>query len=254
MQDGFAETPFGRIHYLSAGSGNPLILLHSNGCSAYEYEPVLAPLAERHAVHAWDMPGHGDSDPIGRHFSIEDYSDAVIAFMDALGLQRASVLGSSVGGTICVDLGVRYADRMDRLFIVETPTRTAEEWAANWRTVEQNFGVPTQTAEQLAPRVREVTSQLLARWNVDRNKAGAWTMVDVMWAIRGFDTVGSLARVAPKSIAVLGDKGPVFAGRPLFEQHLPGGRVAVMKDCGHFPMLDDPDGFVRVVEEFFATD
>src|SRR6185437_14187772 len=172
MPDGFVKTAHGRIHYLHAGNGPTLLLLHSNGCSSYEYEEVISRLAERRHVYAWDMPGHGDSDPLSRHYTVGDYADAVIAFMDALGLDRASVLGSSVGGTICVDLGVRHSARIERLVIVEAPACSEAVWAQRWPTVEENFGIPTQTLEQVAARIRNATPALLTRWNIDRNKAG----------------------------------------------------------------------------------
>ncbi|MGZ0248029.1 MAG: alpha/beta fold hydrolase, partial [Alphaproteobacteria bacterium] len=100
--DGFINTGHGRIHYLEQGSGPSVILLHSNGGSAYEYEEMFDQLAKTHRVLAWDMPGHGDSEPITLHYSVEMYADAVVAFMDALDIESASVLGSSIGGAICV--------------------------------------------------------------------------------------------------------------------------------------------------------
>jgi 3-oxoadipate enol-lactonase len=244
----FVKTSHGRIHYLEAGSaGEALVLLHSNGWSAYEYEHVLAPLAARHRVLAWDMPGHGDSEGIARHYTIGDYSDAVIEFMDKLGIAKAHVLGSSVGGSICIDLGARYGARMASLFIVETPARSFEEWGNFWNGVEMTFATAPQSFEQVAPRVARVTPALMTRWNIDRNKAGVRVMMDVMWAIREFDVTVSLPKVAATSFVVYGEAGPVLDGRKVFEKHLPAAEVVVMPRCGHFPMLDEPADFVKVV-------
>src|SRR5207302_9229730 len=145
MKDGFVRTKHGRLHYLEAGRGPAVIMLHSNDNSAYEYEDLMKPLAARHRVIAWEQPGHGDSEPITRHYRVEDYSDAVVAFMDGLGLDKASVMGSSIGGAITADLGARHGARIDKLFIVEAPARGAEEWARNWLTTEKNYSFPTQT-------------------------------------------------------------------------------------------------------------
>jgi pimeloyl-ACP methyl ester carboxylesterase len=250
MRDGFTSTRHGRIHFLEAGSGRPIFLLHSNGNSAYEYEDVMKILAARNRVIAWDQPGHGDSDRITRHHSVEDYSDAVVDCMQSLGLARASVLGASIGGAIATDLGARHAACIDRLFIVEAPVRTPEEWASRWLSTEQNYCFPTQSAQQLAPRLRKVTDQLLERWNLDRNKAGAWTMLDVMWALRDYDVRTAMAKVAAKTLVLYGDKSPVGAGAKAFEQTVPGARLVIMKDCGHFPMLDDPAGLAKVINDF----
>jgi pimeloyl-ACP methyl ester carboxylesterase len=203
MKDGFAATRHGRLHYLEAGSGRPVILLHSNGNSAYEYEELISLLAAHCRVIAWDQPGHGDSEPTGRHFTVEDFSDAVVALMDALGLPAASVMGSSIGGAIAADLGTRRGARIDKLFIVEAPVRTPQEWAKGWANTEKNYAFATQTAEQVAARMRRVDDKLLARWSIDRNKAGRWAMLDVMWALREYDVRAAMPKIG-------------FIGRPGF--------------------------------------
>jgi 3-oxoadipate enol-lactonase len=250
MQDGFASTAYGRVHYLHEGSGAPLILLHSNGCSAYEYEHVIAPLARGRRVIAWDMPGHGDSDPITRHHPVTEYARAVIDLMDTLHIGKASVLGASIGGSICVALGARHAARMDRLILVETPARSAEEAQKNWPRTEKSFGFATQTLEDITPRFRKPTSEFLTRWNIDRNKAGAKAMIDVMWALREYDVVYDMPKVTPKSLLVFGDRGPTIAKLDTFREQMPHARVEVMKDCGHFPMVDAPDEFAAIVGKF----
>jgi 3-oxoadipate enol-lactonase len=250
--DGFVWTADGRIHYLKAGSGPPLILLHSVGCSAYEYVDVLDALGRHRTVYAWDMPGHGDSDPVGRHYTIEDFARAVVNFMDALAIERAAVAGSSIGGTICAALGAHHAARVEALVFVESPLRTPAEWAANWATVEGNFGIPTQTHDQVAARVRAVTPEFLTRWNIDRNKAGAKAMVSAMWAIRGFDMAGALARVQTPSAIVYGDNGPTVNKAREFQELLQGAPLTTLAECGHFPMNDDPEAFTRAVLDAVA--
>ena len=254
MKDGFAATAHGRIHYLEAGSGKPIILLQSNGNSAYEYDEVIPLLAKRHHVIAWDQPGQGDSDPISRHYAVEDYGDAVIALMDALGLKTASVLGSSIGGSITVDLGARHANRIDRLFIVEAPVRSPEQWAEGWLNTELLWTQLSQTHAQVAARLRNLTEPMLQRWNIDRVKAGAWTMVDVMWAIRLFDVNAAMRKVStPHTMAIYGKKSQHanIAG-PLLAKVIPGCKLTLMEGCGHFPMLDDPQELARIVDDFIG--
>jgi pimeloyl-ACP methyl ester carboxylesterase len=247
-RDGFVETSHGRIHYLEAGSGrDTLILLHSNGGSAYEYEEVLDGMGESWRVLAWDMPGHGDSEPITKHYSVEAYADAVIAFMDALGVGSASVLGSSIGGAICVALGARHADRIDVLFPTETPTRSNEVWTNSWPTIEKNYCNPVQTFDQVEPRFRHVTTHHMDRWNVDRQKAGARTMLDVMWALREYDVFSDIPKIATQTCVIFGDQGPTIAGIDNFRKNLPAATVVVMENCGHFPMNDDPEELARIV-------
>lgn len=252
MKDGFVGTRHGRIHYLEAGAGAPLVLLHSNGASAWQYEHVIGSFAERWRVIAMDMPGHGDSDPLTKHTTIETYADAVVALLDAVKIERAAVVGDSVGGSICIALARDHANRTQPVVISETPLRTDKDWSANWPRIEATYSAPTQTMEAIKPRFRAATPELLGRWNTDRNKAGAWTMVDVMWAMREFDHVGSLQKLAGPATAILGAKGNALNNRPVYEEALGKGRVAVLPECGHFPMIDDPALFVREVERLIA--
>lgn len=246
-QDGFANTSHGRIHYLEQGSGAPVILLHSNGGSAYEWEEMFDELAQTHRVLAWDMPGHGDSEPITKHYSVEMYADAVVAFMDSLGIQSASVMGSSIGGGICVALGANHPDRIDVLFPVETPTRSDETWTNSWPTIEKNYCNPVQSFEQVEPRFRHVNTHHMDRWNVDRQKAGARTMLDVMWALRDYDVFSDIPKITTQTCVVYGDAGPTIAGIDNFKTGLPNAPIVVMEDCGHFPMNDAPSELVGII-------
>jgi 3-oxoadipate enol-lactonase len=252
MKTCFVKTSHGRLHYLRAGRGVPLILLHSNGCSAYEYEQAIPLLAKRYDVISWDMPGHGDSDTITRHYTIQDYAGALIEFMDGLGLSKAHVLGSSVGGSICAYMGEHHNDRLESLLFVETPTRSSQDWEGDWALVNHLFGIPTQTAHQLSMRINNVTPEVLLRWNIDRNKAGTRVMFDVMWAIKEYDIVGALAKIQARSLVLFGDKGPVIKGRHNFETKIPDAKMEIMNGSGHFPMLDDANDFSERVIAFLG--
>ena len=84
MKAGITHTQgHGRTHYLEAGAGPVIILMHSNGNSTYEYEDVLPILSKSYRVIAVDYPGHGDSEPLKRHYSVGDYADFTVAFIDA---------------------------------------------------------------------------------------------------------------------------------------------------------------------------
>src|SRR5262245_21733353 len=112
MNEGFAATSVGRIHYQRAGSGPVLLQMHGNGQSAWSWEDVMPALAASFDVVAWDMPGQGDSEPLPRHLTIDDYADCAVGVLDAIDVDRATVAGSSIGGQICASLGARHADRV----------------------------------------------------------------------------------------------------------------------------------------------
>jgi pimeloyl-ACP methyl ester carboxylesterase len=256
MKHGFVQTKsHGRVHYLEAGEGPVLVLLHSNGASAFQYDQVLPKFAQNWRTIAWDMPGHGDSDPISRHYSIENYAEAVVQLMDALKIDQAAVAGDSVGGSICIALARDHAKRTRPVVISECPLRDNAEWEKTWPRIEATYSAPTQTLAELKPRYREgrANEELLKRWNTDRNKAGAWAMVDVMWAMREFEAEGALRKKAGPAAVIVGATGNVVNNMKPYEEAVGKNLCSVLADCGHFPMIDDPDLFVKEVNRLLAA-
>lgn len=78
-------------------------------------------------------------------------------------------------------------------------------------------------------------------------------MVDVMWAMREFDAVGALRALRGPATAIIGAKGNALSNRSIYEESLGKERVAVLPECGHFPMIDDPALFVKEVDRLLAA-
>jgi 3-oxoadipate enol-lactonase len=251
IKDGFAKTKgYGRIHYREIGSGPALMLMHTNGASAHQYD-IIAPLLAKHfRVISWDMPGHGDSDRITRHYTMEDHAKALAALMTALKIKAAHISGASVGGTLTVAFASLFPTRTLTAVPVETPCRNDEEWGAAWHHVEGNFGLPRQTIPQIKERVAVVDAALEQRWNIDRCKAGAWAMVDVMWGIRGFNTPAAAKKIKKPMMVVYGRKGPTIALGNRLTGANPKAKLTVMENSGHFPMLDEPSAFAAMYIKF----
>ena len=214
------------------------------------HRSILEPLATTRRLIAWDMPGHGDSDPIAGHCRIEAYAERLVAFMNTRDIATADVLGCSVGGSICAAVAARHPQRVRFPLIVETPARSEEAWRKRWPAIEENFAQPLQSPEQIRARIREPRSEQLQRWNIDRSKAGAWTMMDVMWAIREYDISADVRRLSQKTLLLFGERGAVADGIDMFKTSLPQAVLLMMAGCGHFPMLDAPEEFARIVDEF----
>ena len=253
MKEGFIQSAkHGSIHYVEAGAGQPLVLLHSNGASAHQYRYTMDEFAKTWRVIAMDMPGHGDSDPISRHYSMEMYAESVVALLDGLKIDRAAVAGDSVGGSICIALARDHASRTQPVVISECPLRAEKDWLATWPRIEASYSDPTQSMDEVKARLREATPDILARWNIDRNKAGGKLMVSVMWAMRQFDTEGNVKNIRCPAMILYGAKGPTMNNRATYEEALGKNNVAVLEGCGHFPMLDDPALFVKEVNRLIA--
>jgi 3-oxoadipate enol-lactonase len=249
--DGFVNTDSGRIHYLEHGTGVPLVLMHSNGASAHEFQDNVEGLAKNFRVIAWDMPGHGDSDGLTGHMTIGAYSDALNAFLKAIDVDRAIVGGSSVGAVIAADFASRYPGRVRMAVLIELASRPESWWAEHWPMVELMFSIPAQTAEAAAKRlVRTPSEKILRRSNIDRHKAGSRAMMDVMWAGREYDVALALPRIVAPTLLVFGDKSPLIEQAAVLQRSLAAGKLSILRNAGHFPMIDVPEEFNRVITEF----
>jgi len=252
----FLSTRHGRIHALESGQGTPLILLHTLGGSVYQFEHMLPLVGQRYRAIALDMIGHGDSDPLNRHLSLEDHSDALADAMKALGLAKATVFGQSVGGYLTALIGGRWADLCAHIVIGEAPPRTSADYAANWLEIEQGCSDLTSTFEALKPRFRSLTPELLVRWNIDRRKAGTRALMATYWAIREFDFFRALKDIRVPALLLLGENG--IASSELAQRYyelaselnMP---VQVLRDVGHFISIDDPVQLLRHIDALVPT-
>lgn len=248
--DRFIEVSSRRLHFLHAGEGPPLVLLHSNGASAHEFEHVAETLAKHASVYCVEYPGFGDSEALPGRFSIEAAADAVKGFVQSVGLDRPVICGTSLGGTVAADFAVRFPELARGVILVETPCRSWQAWHGVWPIVERLFAVPTQELKQIAGRFRSATPELLARWNIDRNKAGGPLMMEAMWAIREFDIRVAAAQITLPCLLVFGEKGAVGDGADELSGLIPKADRVDLPNCGHFPMIDDPEAFCASLVSF----
>ena len=105
------------LFFTEAGSGTPLILLHGNGEDGTYFAPQIAPLARHFRVIALDTRGHGKSPRGNAPFTISQFARDLRDFMDAQGIERASLLGFSDGGNIALAFALDHPERVDRLIL-----------------------------------------------------------------------------------------------------------------------------------------
>lgn len=114
MRRGYADGPFGQIHYQMAPEGRPLVLLHQAVMHSDQFTNVFGPLAARGLRPiAIDMPGFGMSDATADVPTIADFSAVVMPVLDALGIDRAIVAGHHTGALVSTEVGLRHPDRVD---------------------------------------------------------------------------------------------------------------------------------------------
>jgi pimeloyl-ACP methyl ester carboxylesterase len=132
MKRGYADTPEGQIHYMSAGEGEPLLLLHQTG-SSRQFCKLMPILAERYRTFAPDNLGAGNSDRLPPNVQIPDLARSMVHFMDFLGIEKAHIFGFHTGNKIATEMAAAWPSRVDRLMLCgKTHSIMAEHEALNF--------------------------------------------------------------------------------------------------------------------------
>jgi pimeloyl-ACP methyl ester carboxylesterase len=124
----FLQLPSRRVHYFRAGSGPPVVLVHSSPANARRLLPEMKILADSFTVFAFDTPGFGLSDALPLvEMEVGDLADALAEAMQGLGMPRCAVYGTHTGAAVALELGVRHPERVTGLVLDGVPAFTEEE-------------------------------------------------------------------------------------------------------------------------------
>jgi pimeloyl-ACP methyl ester carboxylesterase len=254
------RTAAGRISVAEAGSGPPVLLLHGLGATKASFLPTVGALARSYRTIAVDLPGFGDSiKPIGAAYDPPFFADAVLALMDTLKLERADLVGNSMGGRVAIEVGLRYPERVGRIGLLAPSLAwlRGRPWAPPLRLVAPQLGLI-----QPAPRfvVERIVRRVLPGANQEWTAAGIDEFLRAYLTPRGRAAFYAAARniylenphgqdglwdrlpaLEPDSLFVWGRKDPVV---PIsFERHvrkaLPSAKHLEL-NCGHVPQLERP--------------
>jgi len=261
-----------RIHYELQGQGQPLILIGSMGTDLNGWRLQSPEFSRRYRVVTFDNRGWGQSDAPDVPYSIAMMADDTAGLMDALGLDRAHVLGKSMGGQIAQELAIRHPQRVRSLvlastsagpYVLETPL--LKEWAASAlkgtsrKTLFQimlPFVFTDHTFED--PEMAGMAIQMLA-WGTSRNKvppasAEPHAIRRQFAACVEHYVRGRLGRVKAPTLVIAG-RDEFFIPLELCEElaaSIPGARLAILEGGGHALNEDIPEEFNRIVLQFLG--
>ena len=265
-----------RRAYVKAGSGPALLLIHGIGDSSDTWRPVLDALARHHTVIAPDLLGHGRSEKPRADYTIAGFANGMRDLLSLLDVDRATVVGHSLGGGVAAQFAYQYPERCERLVLVSSggvgrtvspllrlaavpgaealmpmlglpPVKYVSRMgAAALHIVDTALG--RDAVEILA--VFEALPNTEARQAILRTlRSGVdWrgqviTMLDRAYLAEGFPVL----IVWGRRDAII----PLEHGR-LAHAALHGSALEIFDDAGHFPHHVDPARFVRVLSEFVA--
>ncbi len=115
---GYADGPWGQVHYRDTGSGRPLVLIHQAPQSSKQFTNLYEPLHQR-GIRAIgiDLPGFGESDPMAFVPTIEDWAAVVPAVLDRLDIVRADIAGHHTGAMVATEVALQFPDRVRRVVL-----------------------------------------------------------------------------------------------------------------------------------------
>jgi len=229
-----------KIYYAAWGDGSPLILLHG-GLGNTEYFGGQVPeLAKQYRVIAMDSRGHGrstrDAQPYGYGLMAKD----VIALMDYLKIDKASIVGWSDGGIIGLDIAMNYPDRLDRLFAFGANT--------NVSGLKPNIDKDPIFAKYIenAGKDYERLSKTPKEFN------DFVTQISQMWATQPDYKPDQLAKIKSPVAIADGEHDEAIKQEHNTEmaKAIPGAKLVILPGLSHFAMLQDPAAFNHAVLEF----
>ncbi len=253
------------VYYEMHGHGEPLLLIMSMGRDLSGWDPQMADLSSRYQVITFDNRGSGRTDAPDMFYTIAMMADDTVALMEALGIQKAHVLGKSMGGYIAEELAIRHPERVSSLmlaatsigpYVAETPI--LESWVRekaptmNRRTFFQLMlpYIFTDRTFEDADNVRMAVEMIATRPQATSPQA----MKRQFIACAEHSARGRTGHVeAP--ILVLAGSEDLFIPFSLSEELaavFPNGRLVVLEGGGHELNVDVPEMFNRAVLGFLA--
>jgi pimeloyl-ACP methyl ester carboxylesterase len=241
-----------RIYFEESGQGRPLVCLHTAGADSRQYRHLLcdAEVTSRWRVVAFDLPYHGRSLPPERWWEEEylltrdAYVETIMAFLEALGLERPVVLGCSMGGAVVLELARRYASAITAVIGLEAASKIEGrflDWtvmpdvdgsvvAASW-----TYGL---NAPQSPEAARREIWWIYSQAGPGVYRAGTY-FYSVDWDLRGRE--GEIDTSRCPVYLLTGEYDHACSPEETFAtaDAIAGASSAKMEDIGHFPMAEN---------------
>ncbi|MGW1025953.1 alpha/beta fold hydrolase [Streptomyces sp. NPDC002577] len=266
-----------RRAYRIAGEGPAILLIHGIGDSSATWADIIPGLARSHTVIAPDLLGHGASDKPRADYSVAAYANGMRDLLGVLGIERATLIGHSLGGGVAMQFAYQFPERTDRLILVSAggvgrevnPVLRAVSlpgadlllstlrlpgmrlqaglFARAMRLLDTDLGQDAPELFTLVDALPDATSRSAfirtLRAVVDW-RGQVVTMLDRCYLTEGMPTM-----------LMWGSRDGVVPVRHAYGAHaaMPGSRLEIFEGAGHFPFHADPVRFLSLVEDFMAT-
>jgi len=258
------------------GEGPPILLIHGITSSSRTWKRVMPRLAETHTVIAPDLLGHGQSAKPQGDYSLGAYASGIRDLLVALEIPRATVVGHSLGGGIAMQFAYQFPERMGRMVLINSggigrevnPILRAAALPGAELVLPFMFHP---TLHDAALKVRRAIGRIGLQPNADIDGVSeGFASLTKADARRAFlNTVRSVIDVGGQKVSasdrlylaadvptliVWGENDRIIPVEHAHAAHemMPGSRLELFSDAGHFPFNDHPDRFIGLLREFIA--
>ncbi|KJS31483.1 MAG: hypothetical protein VR64_11900 [Desulfatitalea sp. BRH_c12] len=247
------ERTTGNVYYESHGAGEPLIMIRGLGSNADHWYAQVPDLSGHYRVITFDNRGIGRSSDSGEPFSIQDLAQDTVDLMDALAIERAHVLGVSLGGMIAQEIAIAYPQRVMGLILVATHcggehmVNAAEEVTEKIRRMvfEGSVAARAEAAEAFfAPRTMLERPQVVEEYAAVSTKYPPGTdILKRQWhAVSNHDTYDRLHRIAAATLVLTGAEDVLIppANATRLSERIPRANLRVIAGGGHQILIEQP--------------
>jgi 2-hydroxy-6-oxonona-2,4-dienedioate hydrolase len=267
---GFVEAGGVRTRVLRGGEGETVIMLHGISGHLEAFIPTFGLHAEHFDVHAIDMLGHGYTGRPEGNYTVARLADHVIAYLDAIGVERAHVVGISQGGWTAGYLAAEHPDRVKRITMIAAPGNPG------MGTEVVRDLVVGSTTQAVLSEDREDTLQRLTGLVYDASTVGD-EMIDVRFGIyhtsefrralpqilstaepefyqRDMLSIERLQSIKAEVLLVWSEQDAYqdLMGGVYFDENLPHSKLVVLDRTGHWPPYERPADFARINTAFLS--
>jgi pimeloyl-ACP methyl ester carboxylesterase len=253
------------LAYDDHGTGRPLVLLHAFPLDRRMWQPQLAPLSPAARVLAVDLPGFGDSTAGSQPLTIDSAADAVLDFLDAIGVPGRVVLGGlSMGGYVALAFARRHPDRLAGLVLADTrsePDDAAGKARRDEMIARANSAGAAAVIDQMLPKMLAEQTQKsrpevaeTVRAVASRQSAAA--VVAALAALRDRpDATAALGRITVPTLVLVGEHDAITppAMAQALAARIAGSKLVTVPGAGHLSNLENPGAFTAAVREFVTA-
>lgn len=249
-----------KIHFLESGSGSPVILLHGLADDADIWAETIPALASKFRVFSLDQIGFGESDKPPIQYRVRTLVEFLDGFYKAAAIDRATLIGNSLGGWVAAAFAIAHPEKVDRLVLVDA-AGLSTAWTLTRETL-ASLNISTmagmrQALELILYDQSRITDAMVEQaWTAQLKKHDGYTVDRLIESfLRKEDFLDDgIGRVAAPTLVVWGreDRLTPLAGGEAFTREIRGARLRVIDRCGHEPQLECPEPLNAAVLDFLS--